>query len=147
MWKFLMHRTFSFPLLHCYSAMDVLQMKMQHMSDLFAFCKQDKNCSKLLDLKPITPMHSFSLFWTISTENLMGNHWNWTFELFQWIFGKILHCLWWTYIRLCSFHFFRHHLTSFTFTQLWDSNDYTSWDCVINPTKFLFVLWYKIVKV
>ena len=30
MWKFLMHITFSFPLLHCYSAMDVLQMQMQH---------------------------------------------------------------------------------------------------------------------
>ena len=25
-----MHRNFSFPLLHCYSAMDVLQMQMQH---------------------------------------------------------------------------------------------------------------------
>ena len=31
------------------------------------------------------------------------------------------------YIRLCSFH----HLTIYTFTQLWDSNDHTSWDCVI----------------
>ena len=30
MWKVFMHRNFSFPLLHCYSAMDVLQMQMQH---------------------------------------------------------------------------------------------------------------------
>ena len=30
------------------------------------------------------------------------------------------------------FHFYRHHLTTFTFTQLWDSNEYTSWDCVIS---------------
>ena len=30
MWKVFMHRNFSFSLLHCYSAMDVLQMQMQH---------------------------------------------------------------------------------------------------------------------
>ena len=28
-----MHRNFSFPLLHCYSAMDVLQMQMQHCNN------------------------------------------------------------------------------------------------------------------
>ena len=61
----------------------------------------------------------------------MGNHWNWIFDLFQWIFCKISHCVWKIFIRLCSFHFFRHHLTTFTFAQLWDSNDHTSWDCVV----------------
>ena len=33
MWKVFMHRNFSFPLLHCYSAMDVLQMQMQHCNN------------------------------------------------------------------------------------------------------------------
>ena len=46
----------------------------------------------------------------------------------QTIFCKILHCLWKIYILLCSFNFCRHHLTTFTFTQLWDSNETTSWD-------------------
>ena len=73
----------------------------------------------------------------------MGNHWNWTFELFQWIFCKISHCLWWIYIRLCSFHFFRYHLITFTFTQLWDSNDHTSWDCVISSRTVILSSKYK----
>ena len=33
-------------------------------------------------------------------------------ELFHWIFCLISHCLWQIFIRLCSFHFFRHHSLS-----------------------------------
>ena len=43
----------------------------------------------------------------------------------------ISHCWWQIYIRLCSFHFFWHHLTTFTFTHLQDSYHDISWDCVI----------------
>ena len=43
----------------------------------------------------------------------------------------ISHCLWQIYIRLCSFHFFRHHLTTFTFTHLQNSYYDISRDCVI----------------
>ena len=48
----------------------------------------------------------------------------------------ISHCLWQIYIRLCSFHFFWHHLTTFTFTHLQDSYHDISRDCVI---VFVFV--------
>ena len=34
------------------------------------------------------------------------------------------------YIRLCSFHFFRHHLTTFTFIKLWNSNQGLYWEGV-----------------
>ena len=44
-------------------------------------------------------------------------------------------------IHPCSFHFFRHHLTTLTFTQLWDSNDHTSWDCVVIPLNSPFKLF------
>ena len=44
----------------------------------------------------------------------------------------ISHCWWQIYIRLCSFHFFRHHLTTFTFTHLQDSYHDISRDCVID---------------
>ena len=40
-------------------------------------------------------------------------------------------CLWQIYIRLCSFHFFRHHLTTFTVTHLQDSYHDISRDCVL----------------
>ena len=43
----------------------------------------------------------------------------------------ISHCLWQIYIRLCSFHFFRHHFTTFTFTHLQDSYYDISRDCVL----------------
>ena len=43
----------------------------------------------------------------------------------------ISHCLWQIYIRLCSFHFFWHRLTTFTFTHLQDSYHDISRDCVI----------------
>ena len=44
----------------------------------------------------------------------------------------ISHCLWQIYIRLCSFHFFWHHLTTFTFTHLQDSYHDISRDCVVS---------------
>ena len=47
----------------------------------------------------------------------------------------ISHCWWQIYIRLCSFHFFRHHLTTFTFTHLQDSYHDISRDCVIYECK------------
>ena len=68
-------------------------------------------------------LHSFGPFWTISTEN-------------QWEITEIgrLSCfsdfLFVRFHIVCDryksdyahFPFFRHHLTTFTFTQLWDSN-------------------------
>ena len=40
------------------------------------------------------------------------------------------------YDRLCSFHFFRHHLTTFTFNQLWNSNQGLYWEAAIHCTRY-----------
>ena len=48
----------------------------------------------------------------------------------------ISHCLWQIYIRLCLFHFFQHHLSTFTFTHLKDSYHDISRNCVILLWRF-----------
>ena len=56
-------------------------------------------------------LHSFGPFWTNSTENQWEISELGRFSCFI-DFFVIFHIV--IYIRLCSFHFFRHHLTTFT---------------------------------
>ena len=64
------------------------------------------------------------------------------FDLFLWILCMISHCLWQIYIRLCSFHFFWHHLTTFTFTHFQYSYQDISRDCVIYS-----IIWWLLDRV
>ena len=59
-------------------------------------------------------------------------HWIWPFELFHWIFCMFSHCLWYIYVRLCSFNCLQHRLATFNFWVLPDRILTSSWHCVLS---------------
>ena len=68
------------------------------------------------------------------------------FESSNCVDSRILHCLWYIYIRLCSFHFFRHHFTNFTFMGLADWCYGMILDCDLSKTQWIRKLkWHKCI--
>ena len=77
----------------------------------------------------------FACFWGFqqrAPDVACTKHWIWPFELFHWIFCMFSHCLWYIYIRLCSFNCLQHRLATFNFWVLPDRILTSSWHCVFS---------------
>ena len=64
------------------------------------------------------------------------------FGLFHWFFSMISHCLSKICIKIDQFHFFKHHLTTFTFMPSPHSYDGFNWEAVISYHFIIVLLSY-----